>query len=378
MLYAALYAGFGAASPFLPAFLETRGLTADQIGFVLAAGTTARLIAGPLAGRWADRTHALRGIFAAATTCAALFGLASLAAHSFAPLLIAVLLLSAALAPAAQLADALTLAAAEPRQHKRRFEYGWVRGAGSAAFIVGLIGSGQATQAVGPHAALVLQSMLLILAALWIAAVPNDLMMRQTRQASCTNEDRDSFWTLLRIPLFRRIIFIAALVLGSHALHDGFAVIRWTAAGMSAVTASLLWSEQVVAEVAVFLIIGPALLGWLGPGRALALSAGAGALRWSVMALSTDAYILAAVEPLHGLSFALLHLAAMRVIATVIPARAAATAQALYGTVGIGAALALMTLASGLLYQAIGGGAFWVMAALSLTALPIALTMRDP
>src|SRR5262249_27966413 len=142
-------------------------------------GTTARLIAGPLAGRGADRTHALRGIFAAATTCAALFGLASLAAHSFAPLLIAVLLLSATLAPAAPLADALTLAAAEPRQRKRRFEYGWVRGAGSAAFIAGLIGSGQATQAFGPQAALVLQSMLLILAALWIAAVPNDLVTKQ-------------------------------------------------------------------------------------------------------------------------------------------------------------------------------------------------------
>jgi hypothetical protein len=42
------------------------------------------------------------------------------------------------------------------------------------------------------------------------------------------------------------------------------------------------------------------------------------------------------VEPLHRLTFALLHLACMRVIADTIPPRLAATALALYGTAGIG------------------------------------------
>jgi MFS transporter, PPP family, 3-phenylpropionic acid transporter len=47
------------------------------------------------------------------------------------------------------IADALALAAARPLGiAKRRFEYGWVRGAGSAAFIIGSVVTGQAIVAI--------------------------------------------------------------------------------------------------------------------------------------------------------------------------------------------------------------------------------------
>ena len=47
---------------------------------------------------------------------------------------------AAALAPVTILADALALGAAVPRGCGRRgFEYGWVRGTGSAAFIGGIL-----------------------------------------------------------------------------------------------------------------------------------------------------------------------------------------------------------------------------------------------
>ena len=51
MLFAALYAGFGVQSPYLPALLKDHGLAAEAIGVVLASGTAIRLAAGPLAGR---------------------------------------------------------------------------------------------------------------------------------------------------------------------------------------------------------------------------------------------------------------------------------------------------------------------------------------
>jgi PPP family 3-phenylpropionic acid transporter len=378
VLYAALYAGFGAASPFLPAFLQSRGLAADQIGFVFAVGMAARLLAGPTAGQIADRSHALRTIFAISTTCAAVLALTNLTVEKFWPLLLLGVLWSATLAPAAPLADALTLAAAKPLFGNKGFEYGWVRGAGSAAFILGTLGSGQAVYAFGLGATVVLQAALLVLAAIWIGRVPNYVRARQIIGSCSDRGGRDGVWELLRIPVFRRVILVAALVLGSHALHDSFAVIRWNAAGIGAAAASVLWSEQVVAEVAVFLIIGPALLRWFGPAWALTASASAGAIRWAVMALTTDPYLLALIEPLHGLTFALLHLASMRVLSVVVPLPLAATAQTIYGTVGVGAAVALLTLASGLLYQHLGGIAFWIMAALCVAAIPAAMTLRMP
>ena len=77
-------------------------------------------------------------------------------------------------------------------------------------------------------------------------------------------------------------------------------------------------------------------------------------------------------------ALALLHLACMRVMSVVVPLRLSATAQSLYGTVGVGAAVALLTLASGLLYQHLGGLAFWIMGALCLAAIPAAMNLRMP
>jgi len=168
------------------------------------------------------------------------------------------------------------------------------------------------------------------------------------------------------------VVLVAALILGSHAMHDGFAMIRWRAAGIAPGTAGLLWSEAVAAEVVVFLAIGRPLLDRLGPNGAAMLAAAAGMLRWTVSAETAALPALAAIQPLHGLTFALLHLACMRRLAETVPPRLSATALTLYGTVGIGAASALLTLASGTLYGAVGAGGFWVMAALCAIALPLA------
>ena len=82
--------------------------------------------------------------------------------------------------------------------------------------------------------------------------------------------------------------------------------------------------------------------------------------------------MLAINQLLHGLSFALLHLASMRVIAEVVPERLAASAQTLYGTLGLGLASVVLTGVSGTLYEAFGAGAFFAMAGLCLIATPFA------
>src|SRR6202030_4544046 len=109
----------------------------------------------------------------------------------------------------------------------------------------------------------------------------------------------------------------------------------------------------------------------IDPSWAMMLAASSGALRWSVMAVTADAVAMSLIEPLHGLSFALLHLACMRLLGEMVPPGLAATAQAIYGTVAIGAATSLLTLLSGALYGRLGGGGFWEIAALCLCAMPV-------
>jgi len=109
-------------------------------------------------------------------------------------------------------------------------------------------------------------------------------------------------------------------------------VIRWRSAGIDFFTVSALWSESVFSEVVMFLLIGPRLVQGIGPSRSMALATGAGVIRWTVAAFTTSLGLLACIQPLHGLTFALFHLAAIRLILTVAPVRLAATAQAIYGT----------------------------------------------
>jgi MFS transporter, PPP family, 3-phenylpropionic acid transporter len=378
-VYALLYAAFGVQSPFLPALLREQGLRAEEIGIVLAASTAIRVFAGPAVGHVADRLRRHTLMLCACALAASVVGLGYVMLQSFAGLLLVALVQAAMLAPIVPLSDALATTAARMSEsgQGRRFEYGWLRASGSAAFIVGTMMSGWAASGNGLASIVWFSGTLLGIggaAAILLPAIPVPRILPDRLPRSIARD-----WaSLLQIPAFRLLLIIAALVEGSHALHDSFSVIRWRAAGVGLPVVSALWSESVLSEVLVFLLIGPRLIRLFAPGGAIALAAVAGVIRWTVAAFTTSPVILAFIQPLHGFTFALLHLAAMQVIVRVVPLRLAATAQAIYGTLCVGLATAVLTLASGLLYGWMGGTAFLVMAALCLLALPLCARLRLP
>jgi PPP family 3-phenylpropionic acid transporter len=357
----------------MPALFESRGLAPEQLGMLFAAGTGVRLVSGPLCGRLADRTQALRAVLTVCVTLAALVAIGLLSAAGFQALLLISVLHAAALAPMTTLADALALSAAAPRGGVARFEYGWVRGTGSAVFVIGTLASGQVVGAWGLASILVLHAVLLFATACAAMLVPAP--GRQNAVTAVVDiPPTAGMVELLRMPLFCRVMLVSALVFGSHAMHDAFAVIRWSAAGITSAMTSVLWSESVAAEVVVFFLVGPMLVKRLGAAGAVALAATAGVLRWVVMALTTDVMALVLMQPLHGLTFAVLHLACMRLLPTIVPQHLAATAQAMYA-LGAGATTALLTLASGWLYASLGSRGFLVMALLCAAALPLSLRL---
>ncbi|MEA2838762.1 MAG: transporter, family, 3-phenylpropionic acid transporter [Methylobacteriaceae bacterium] len=378
LLYAALYAAFGLASPFTPALLHERGLNVTSIGLFLALGTAIRAVSAPMAGRVADRFAALRPTLSLCAAAAALASLLLLVQGRPLLLLGILFLYSVALAPVAPLSDALALGAARPVAGSRQpnFRYGWVRGTGSAAFIIGALAGGQAIASFGFSSLLIGSAGLLALAAIAAWFVPELRRDHLDSSAPAARPDFRAAFVLFRIPAFRRVLIIAALVLGGHALHDNFAVIRWREEGIDPRTISILWSESVAAEVVVFFFIGEPLLRRIGPAAAAALAAGAAILRWLVMGATAAVPAMALIEPLHGLTFALLHLTCMQVLTQTVPRELAATSQAVYGTIGVGLATSALTLVSGELYSLFAAHAFWFMAALSLAALPLTLGLR--
>jgi PPP family 3-phenylpropionic acid transporter len=133
----------------------------------------------------------------------------------------------------------------------------------------------------------------------------------------------------------------------------------------------VLWSEAVLAEVIVFLWIGQPLIRLVGTRGAAILAASAGVLRWSVASQTNSVIALAVVQPLHGLTFALLHLTCVQLIVQTVPMRLAATAQSFYAFAG-GLASATLLFVSGTTYAEFGGAAFLLMASLCVIAVPVA------
>jgi len=377
--YALLYGAFGMQGPFVPALLSEQGLQTQDIGLVLAVAMLVRVVASPIAAHAADRLRQHTLILCGCALFAALTTVSYLLARSLAGLLCVALLHAAMLGPIAPISDALAATAAQASRlgAGRRFDYGWLRAIGSAAFALGALVSGWRAGPTELATAMWTSGALLVLASPIALSLPKLPLAGHSTATLRTTMLRDGL-LLLRIPVYRRMLVAAALLEGSHALHDSFSVIRWRSAGIDFFSVSVLWSEAVFAEVVVFLLIGPWLVRRIGPSRSMALAAGAGVLRWSVAAFTTSPALLACIQPLHGLTFALFHLAAVQLIVAVAPVRLAATAQAIYGTLCVGLGIALLTFASGLLYARFGGEAFLLMAALCLVALPICAGLRAP
>jgi PPP family 3-phenylpropionic acid transporter len=241
---------------------------------------------------------------------------------------------------------------------------------GSAAFVAGTLLAGQAAGDYGLSAIIWLSATALLatpIAARFVPGFPENA----ARDKSNGEIPHRPWLTLLRQRAFVRVTLVAALVLGSHAMYDSFAVIRWTQAGISPATIGVLWAESVAAEVLVLLFLGPRLLRVITPTVALAVSASCGLMRWAVLAQTADVTALGMVQPLHGFTFALLHLASMRIITDTVQRALAATAQAVYGLVGVGGGTAVLMLLSGWLYARFGPPGFWAMGALCAAAFPV-------
>lgn len=365
-LFVALYGAYGVQSPFLSLFLDSRGAEPFEIGMILAAATVTRIVAGPTIGYLADRWSARRSVLVLGAVATGAISFAYLGAEGPGALLLVVLPQAVAVAALAPVADAVGVAAAK----KAGFPYGWLRGAGSAAFVAGTLIAGQVVAGWGLGAAMALGGALFLMMGAVALALPRT---EAVASAPVVAEDAKR---LLADPRFLLLLLVAALITGSHAVNEAFAMIRWREAGLTPQVTSWLWSAAVGAEVLVFFLIGPPLLARLGPSRALLLVAAAAGLRWTLMATTTTVPVLLLAQSLHGLTFAFMHLACMRVIAEIVPDDIAATAQTLYGPFALGVANAVFTLAAGYLYGKYGAGAYWPMVGLCGLAGVVALGVR--
>lgn len=363
LFYTASFLVVGIQTPFWPVWLAGRGFGPQQISLIFAAAIWARVVATPALGALADRLGRRRAVMLALATVSlgAYAGMWSVA--GFGVVLALNLVADTAQSALMPLGDAATLAAVR----NEGADYGRIRVWGSISFIVTAAGSGlllatAMPSEVGGNAILVL--MLAAAAVLLVAccAVPQALGARggAARWAG-----------LLRLAADRRFWLFtatAAALQSSHQLFYGFGTLYWRSLGFSDAVIGGLWAEGVVAEIVLFWFGGP-LAARLGPLGLMALSGGAGIVRWSLMGLAPGLGAAALLQLLHAFTFGANHLGAMYFMARTVPPATAASAQSLYAGLSNGIGSGLVMLAAGRLYAEFGGEAYLFMAMLSAAGL---------
>jgi len=364
LLYATQFFAFGVILPFLPAVLASRGLDPAEVAMVLAAGSAVRLVAGPMGGRLADALSAPRAVLAGCALAASLASVGFLLAAGFVAMLLVNAALSVAMAPIMPVTDSVTLASIR----RERFDYGRVRAAGSVTFILASLAAGQAIGWFGIDWAVILMGLALL------GTAGASVLLPAVEASSGGPRGLAGFLAPLRIVALRRLVLVSALIQGSHAFYYAFGTLHWQAAGLGAGLIGALWAVGVVAEIALF-VWGRGLVQRMG-AVGLSVAAGiAGVLRWGVTAMTSDPLLLFPLQVLHAGTFGAQHLAAMMVLGRIAPQAQAGTAQALHASLGGGLSIGLLTLASGPLYAAYGGGGFWAMAALCAAGVPASLAL---
>jgi MFS transporter, PPP family, 3-phenylpropionic acid transporter len=351
LFYAGLFVVVGIQLPFFPVWLKAKGLDAEAIGLVVAAPILVRVVAVPIAARWADRRGALRQVLVLSSAGAAV-GYAVVGWAEQFPAILATVALAAALsAPAIPLADAYALKGLA----LRRRAYGPVRLWGSAAFIVANLAAGFASGYIAPTAYI----WLIVAAAAGAAAASFGLRpLRPGGEPERVPPQRRR--RLLAMPGVLPVAVGASLIQASHAVYYGFATLDWTGKGLSGIAIGALWALGVAAEIVLF-ALSPRLPA-LGPRALLILGAAGAVVRWGVMALDPPSAFLIPLQCLHALSFGAAFLGAVQFISRLVPEGEAATAQGDFSTLQ-GIVTAAATGLSGVLYGSFGAFAYAVMAA---------------
>ncbi len=358
--FGGFFFAYGVYLPFWALWFEEQGVSPTDIGLLVGIGFATRCVANmtltPRIHKVEHLMPALRWLSFAALVFVAFHFFTG---GSFWLMAIATILFNLCCGPIVPLSDAM----ANYYARLKMLDYGRTRLWGSIAFIAG-------STVVGFLVAKFGSDMIIYTA---LAGVFASLLfsLRRTMPMPVTTEEehaeRPKLSELLRELSVVKFLVLVALIQGSHAAYYSFSSIYWKEAGYSEDIIGYLWSLGVVAEVAVFAFSKRLFSGWTL--RTLFVVASLGVVaRWGLTASTTALVALVMIQLLHGVTFAMAHIAAIQYIQN-SEQRKMVALQALYNAIPLGAFIALMTALSGWGYENWGANVFWAMAAMGVLAL---------
>jgi len=350
---------WGVFLPFWGVWLESKGVSASDIGLLFSIGLVLRFASNlGLLPRVSSGSGILRLLrilgFLTLLAFACLFYL-----QGDLWLAIITLAVNFLMAPLTPLGDIIGTRLVQ----QINLDYGRVRLWGSLSFIGGSTCVGWLIADYGKQA--ILWTIIGATLLMWLVSLLQ-LSPKLHDEETVAQDSKQSLFSLLKNPNVLIFIIIIGAIQGSHGAYYAFGSIYWGREGISEVSIAWLWAIAVFAEVLLMRFNSKLFSRW-SIKQMFVLGLSATILRWILLAVTTDVYLLGLSQTLHAFTFAVTHLATLRYISLQKPSDMVRY-QSLYSGVALGLIMALFTYISGELFESLQGNVFIIM---SILLLPI-------
>lgn len=339
------FAYLGAFAPFFSLYLKDVGMSAVQIGVLMALPQVTRILAPHLWGWLADRAPTpLRVVRLTGLAGLACF-LGVYASTGFALLFAVLFAMTFFWSAALPLMEATTLS----HLGEEMARYGRIRVWGSVGFIAAVVVVGYLLDWFTAGIVLwsVTATMVGMLALSW--SIPDP--------PSAPHATAESpIWDIVRKPAVVALVVAAALMAAAHAPYYTFYSIHLVNHGYSKGLTGWLWALGVICEIGVFYWM-PHLYRAFTLRQILIASFALAVARFLMIGWGAGSLVvLLAAQALHAATFGSFHAAAIGVVHRMFRGRHQARGQAIYGSLAFGAGGALGGFASGYGWDYLGPG----------------------
>lgn len=336
------FASLGSWMPNLNIWLEDKGMSGSQMGYLSAIPWLVMLIVQPFWGLLADRAGKMRCFIISILLSAVLFAIFPLTA-SGTPMIAAMIFLFAIFqSPVLPLLDSLTL---DHTSVDSTVSYSTLRFWGAPGFGLGALLTGLLIPAYGSDVCFILAAIFLIIG--WLVArtftvVPPtvsaaDLSFRGLRQT-------------LNNKILLGFLFILVIVSIAQSCSSFFLTVYMREIGASSTTTGTAIGIQALSELP-FYFIAAWLLRKISPGKVLVIAIFGTSLRLLLYYMNNNPYAVIGIETLNGVTWTLLWIASVEFVNEKVPAQWRTTGQSLLWAMYFGAGAVLGNVIIGRLYE---------------------------
>jgi MFS transporter, PPP family, 3-phenylpropionic acid transporter len=368
VFFGALFLIYGVHVTYFPVWLHWRGLTSEEIGFIVGVPIFVRVLATPAIAAYADARGNHRRVIIALAGLSLALALLMSGLTTFWSLMLAAVPFSIAVSSIMPLTETVAVAGVRAAGH----DYGRMRLWGSFTFLLATAGTGALVDAIDGRVGI------FVLIAGTVATFGASLLMPKPTEEALAQarapQPPGAGLALLTSPVFLLFLLSVGAINASHVTFYTFGAIHLKSQGVSGTAFGAMWAVSVFAEMALFSMSG-AIAGRFGPLNLILVGGVAAVIRWGAMSLDPGLGVALMLQALHALTYGATHLGAIHFMARAVPNVGAGTAQAFYSSLASGLVTGVATIVAGQLYPHLGGKSYLVMAAIAALGIAAAIAV---